>query len=71
MYNGVVAILLGEAGFFRSTALLQDAVLMFVIFHLMVIIYEEPALAARFGESYRAYRAAVPRWGFTVRGFAG
>jgi hypothetical protein len=28
---------------------------------------EEPALKAQFGESYRAYRRAVPRWGFTTR----
>ena len=70
MYNGVIALLLGEAGFFRSSALLQYALLMFVIFHLVVVIYEEPALASRFGESYRAYRAAVPRWGFAVRPYA-
>jgi protein-S-isoprenylcysteine O-methyltransferase Ste14 len=71
MYNGVVAMLLGEAWLFRSSAVLQYAFLMFVIFHLTVMIYEEPALEARFGESYRVYRAVVPRWGFTVRGFAG
>ena len=69
MYNGVVALLLGEAWFFRSTLLLQYAILIFVVFHLMVVIYEEPALESRFGESYRAYRDAVPRWGFTVRAF--
>ena len=71
MYNGVLAVLLGEAWFFRSTALFQYAVLMFVIFHLMVVVYEEPALESRFGESYRIYRKAVPRWGFTARAFAG
>src|SRR4051812_28997094 len=67
MYNGVVAVLLGEAWFFRSTALLQYAVLVLVIFHLMVVVYEEPVLEAQFGETYRAYRTAVPRWGFTLR----
>lgn len=66
MYNGVLAVLLGEAGLFRSTALLQYAVLIFVMFHLVVIVYEEPSLESKFGESYRAYRRAVPRWGFTV-----
>lgn len=70
MYNGVAALLLGEAWFFQSSALFQYALVIFVMFHLMVVIYEEPALASRFGESYRAYRAAVPRWGFTVRAFA-
>lgn len=69
MYNGVLAALLGEAWLFRSTALLQYAAVMLVLFHLVVVVYEEPALQSRFGESYRAYRRAVPRWGFTVRSF--
>lgn len=67
MYNGVLAVLVGEAWLFRSTDLLLYAVVIFTMFHLFVIIYEEPALQSRFDESYRAYRAAVPRWGFTVR----
>jgi protein-S-isoprenylcysteine O-methyltransferase Ste14 len=70
MYNGVVALLLGEAWLFRSSALLQYAILVFVIFHLVVVVYEEPALESRFAGSYRVYRVAVPRWGFTVRPFA-
>jgi protein-S-isoprenylcysteine O-methyltransferase Ste14 len=70
MYNGVVAILLGEAWLFRSIPLLQYAVAVFVLFHLFVVFYEEPALQSRFGESYREYRAKVPRWGFAVRPYA-
>ena len=48
-------------------ALLQYAAVVFIIFHLVVVIYEEPTLGSQFGESYRAHRGAVPRWGFTVR----
>jgi protein-S-isoprenylcysteine O-methyltransferase Ste14 len=70
MYNGVLALLLAESWLFRSSNLLQYAIGVFVVFHLIVVIYEEPALESGFGESYRAYRAAVPRWGFTVRPFA-
>jgi protein-S-isoprenylcysteine O-methyltransferase Ste14 len=70
MYNGVLATLAGEAWLFRSVVLLQYALLMFFIFHLAVIVYEEPVLEAQFGESYRAYRRAVPRWGFAVRPFS-
>jgi protein-S-isoprenylcysteine O-methyltransferase Ste14 len=69
MYNGVLAVLLGEAWLFQSTALLQYAALMFILFHLVVVVYEEPALKSRFGESYRAYRREVPRWGFTLHPF--
>ena len=71
MYNGVVALLLGEAWLFHSPTLLQYALVIFMIFHLTVVVYEEPALERQFGDSYRAYRAGVPRWGFTVRPFAG
>ena len=70
MYNGVLVLLLGEAWLFHSSALLEYAIIVFVIFHLMVIIYEEPTLESQFGENYSAYRAAVPRWGFTARPFA-
>jgi protein-S-isoprenylcysteine O-methyltransferase Ste14 len=66
MYNGVLAALAGEALLFRSLALLEYTLLMFLIFHLVVVTYEEPTLESQFGESYRAYRRAVPRWGFTV-----
>ncbi len=65
MYNGVVLALLGEAWLFRSPQLLVYAVGVFVAAHLFVVLYEEPALQRRFGDEYRAYRAAVPRWGAT------
>ena len=69
MYNGVLAILLGEAWLFASITLLIYALLVFMAFHLFVLFYEEPALESRFGEPYRAYRKAVPRWGLTMRPF--
>jgi protein-S-isoprenylcysteine O-methyltransferase Ste14 len=71
MYNGVLAVLAGEASLFRSMALLKYATLVFVLFHVFVVGYEEPALESQFGESYRNYRRMVPRWGFTLRPFTG
>jgi len=67
MYNGVLATLLGEAWLFGSTSILEYAAFILIAFHLFVVLYEEPALNAQFQESYRAYRQAVPRWGFTTR----
>ena len=67
MYNGVAAMLIGEAWLFRSVAIAEYAVVVFVGFNLFVILYEERTLSARFGDEYRAYRSAVPRWGFTIR----
>ena len=66
MYNGVLAVLLGEAWLFQSAGLIRYALLVLCAFHLFVVFYEERTLEARFGESYLAYRKGVPRWGFTV-----
>jgi protein-S-isoprenylcysteine O-methyltransferase Ste14 len=70
MYNGVVALLLGQAWFFSSLLLFEYAVMVLVCCHVFVVLYEEPSLESRFGESYQVYRKAVPRWGFTVRPFS-
>jgi len=62
MYVGVILILFGEALLFESLALLKYAVGCFVLFNLVIMLYEEPALRSRFGESYERYREAVGRW---------
>ncbi|MFN7986492.1 MAG: isoprenylcysteine carboxylmethyltransferase family protein [Thermoanaerobaculia bacterium] len=69
MYSGVVLTLVGEAWLFRSLLVLEYTGLTFALFHLFVVLYEERTLRSRFGREYAAYRAAVPRWGFTVRPF--
>ncbi len=67
MYNGVLTFLIGDAWLFRSGLLLGYAAVFLLTVHLFVVLYEEPDLAARFGDSYARYRRAVPRWGFTLR----
>jgi protein-S-isoprenylcysteine O-methyltransferase Ste14 len=62
MYVGVVTLLFGEALLFGSLALLEYAAAASLFFHLFVLLYEEPTLRRRFGESYRRYCASVPRW---------
>ena len=69
MYNGVLAVLIGEAWLFTSVSLIEYTLFVLVLFHLFVVLYEEPTLESSFGESYRIYRRAVPRWGFTVHPF--
>jgi protein-S-isoprenylcysteine O-methyltransferase Ste14 len=69
MYNALLAILLGEAGLFRSPALALYAAGGLAACHLFVVLYEERTLEARFGPDYRAYRKSVPRWGFTRRAY--
>jgi protein-S-isoprenylcysteine O-methyltransferase Ste14 len=70
MYNGVLAMLLGQAGLFQSLTLLAYAGVVAGCFHVFVLLYEEPALAAQFGQAYQDYRQAVPRWGFCRRPFS-
>ena len=62
MYVGVVSILLGEALLFASWRLFAYTAIVFGFFFLFVILYEEPILRRKFGESYRRYSKEVPRW---------
>jgi protein-S-isoprenylcysteine O-methyltransferase Ste14 len=62
MYLGVLILLLGEATLFESVVLLQYAVGWLVVIHLVVVLYEEPTLRYRFGESYEGYCRTVRRW---------
>ena len=62
MYLGAFTMLLGEAAFFQSSPLLLYAVAWFVIINLIVLLYEEPVLRRRFGDSYERYTAVVHRW---------
>jgi protein-S-isoprenylcysteine O-methyltransferase Ste14 len=62
MYVGVTAVLVGEVALFESRALLWYTACWFLIVNLFVILYEEPVLRAKFGESYEQYRRSVGRW---------
>ena len=62
MYVGVVTMIGGEALLFLSPWLLAWAATMLIVFHLRVVIYEEPTLARTFGEAWDEYRSRVPRW---------
>jgi protein-S-isoprenylcysteine O-methyltransferase Ste14 len=62
MYVGGIVILLGEALFFQSLAILKYALGWFALIHLVVILIEEPSLRAQFGESYDRYCRRVGRW---------
>jgi protein-S-isoprenylcysteine O-methyltransferase Ste14 len=62
MYVGVLFILFGEAIFFATLLILGYMLVFFFCFHLFVIAYEEPTLRRIFGESYKRYCNAVPRW---------
>ncbi len=69
MYQGVLMLLLAECLLFPNLELLIYASSIALIFHAFVVLYEEPALHSRFGESYLDYCRQVPRWGFAVQRF--
>jgi protein-S-isoprenylcysteine O-methyltransferase Ste14 len=62
MYVGVSLVVWGEAVFTGSPPLLRWAIIVPIVFHLFIVLYEEPALRRKYGEAYDRYRADTPRW---------
>lgn len=62
MYIGVLTVLVGEAILFTSAGLFAYGAIVWLLFHIFVVYYEEPQLREKFGESYEAHSRAVPRW---------
>lgn len=62
MYIGVALAIVGQAIVFHSSHVAEYAVVMILIAHTFVVLYEEPTLKRQFGESYEEYRQKVPRW---------
>jgi protein-S-isoprenylcysteine O-methyltransferase Ste14 len=62
MYLGAIFTLLGVSLALRSPSTLGVAVGFWLLAHSFVVLYEEPDLERRFGESYRRYLRRVGRW---------
>ena len=62
MYVGVVIILAGWAITYASPGLALYAVVILTVFHLRILWYEEPRLAAGSGDEWSRYRDSVRRW---------
>lgn len=62
MYVGILSILAGEVLLYREVSLLSYLLAVAVSFQIFIVAYEERALQRQFGEAYRSYRDAVPRW---------
>ena len=67
MYLAVAATIFGQALLFGSVALVEYGALVWLLFHLFVLLYEEPRLRATFGAEYTEFCARVPRWIPTFR----
>jgi len=62
MYVAVVSAILGQGLTFGNVPVLEYGGLVWLLFHLFVLIYEEPTLRASFGSEYESFCAEVPRW---------
>ena len=62
MYVAVVSTILGQGLIFGNFTLLAYGALIWLLFHVFVLVYEEPTLRAGFGSEYGLFCAAVPRW---------
>lgn len=67
IYVAVVSTILGQGLVLGNLTLLEYGGLVWLLFHLFVLVYEEPTLRASFGSEYKKFCAEVPRWipGFT------
>ncbi len=62
MYVGVLTILAGWLVLAPSVHLAIYVAGVGLVFHLVVVLYEEPRLRRQFGGEYRAYQERVGRW---------
>ena len=62
MYVAVAAMIFGQALLFGSVGLLEYGALVWLAFHVFVLVYEEPTLAAAYPDEYPVFRRNVPRW---------
>ena len=62
MYVALVAVIFGQALLFGEPSLLWYGALLWLFFHVVVVLYEEPTLKQTFGTEYESFRTHVPRW---------
>ncbi len=62
MYSTLTAVLFGESLLFKSWRLLGYASVCALLSHIFVLLYEEPQMVKKWGNSYLQYAEGVPRW---------
>ena len=62
MYLAVLAVIIGQALLLGDVRLFIYGAIVWLAFHVFVLVYEEPVLRRRYGARFRDYCAHVPRW---------
>jgi len=62
MISAVITMLIGESVLHGSRVLALWTAVFFLLNGVFFVIFEEPDLERRFGDEYRRYKSAVPRW---------
>lgn len=62
MYLGILLIIPGWGLFSGSWLVFGYACLLFVIFHIRVLVHEEPWCRSQWGETWDNYASSVNRW---------
>jgi len=70
MYQGFVLLVLGIAVLFRFDWAVLFMMPAIMLIHYGVVLREESYLERRFGDAYRIYLVAVPRYGWPLMVFA-
>ncbi len=70
MYVAVIALIAGQAAVLGRPVLLVYAAVFWAVVAAFVRGYEEPVLAARYGDEYAAYRSGVRAWWPRLRPWA-
>jgi protein-S-isoprenylcysteine O-methyltransferase Ste14 len=62
MYCSVAATILGQGLLFGNWKVLAYGAVVWLLFHLFVLIYEEPVLRRKYGSEYEEFCRKVPQW---------
>jgi protein-S-isoprenylcysteine O-methyltransferase Ste14 len=62
MYSSVLAVVFGQAVFYRQANVGVYGLFLAACFHSFVMFYEEPTLRAQFDGEYEEFCRRVPRW---------
>jgi protein-S-isoprenylcysteine O-methyltransferase Ste14 len=62
MYVAVTALILGQGLLFGHANVLGYGLVLWLMFHIFVLTYEEPTLRDTFGDEYDDFCANVRRW---------